>query len=93
MAEYHAREKAFIDGTTDSVTMRMGLRVTPTQIDMLLDGEVIGTYNGTYYTVFSQGAAATGNAPAITASTGVGFTSITAGTIFSNFTYTPYVQS
>lgn len=93
MAEYHVREKAFLDGTTDSVTMRMGLRVTPSQIDILLDGEVVGSYNGTYYKVFSQGAVATGNAPAITASTGVGFTSVTTGTIFANFTYTPYVAN
>ena len=71
----------------------MGLRVTPTQIDILLDGVVIGTYNGVHCTVFSQGAAANGNAPAISPSTGVGFNTVTAGTTFSNFTFTPYKAS
>lgn len=93
MLAYQAREKDFLDGKTDSVTMRMGIRVTPDKIELLLDGVVIGTYTGEYCTLFSQGAAATGNAPAITASTGVGFTSETLGTTFSNFTFTPYKAS
>ncbi len=92
MLAYQTREKAFLDGETASVTVRLGLRVTPDQIDLMMDGVVIGSYTGEYKTVFSQGAAAdtTNNKPAITASTGVGLLAGTAGITFSNFSWTAY---
>ena len=88
MLAYKARERAFLDGETDYVSVRLGVRVTPTQIDLLMDGVVFSTYTGDYKTLFSQGM--TIGETTYSASTGVGFTSVTAGTTFSNFSWTPY---
>jgi hypothetical protein len=92
MLAYQTREKAFLEGETASVTVRLGIKVTPTQIDLMMDGVVFGSYTGEYVTLFSQGAPAdtANNKPAITASTGVGLLAGTAGITFSNFSWTPY---
>ncbi len=81
LGEYHVRNADFHSGKTESLTVNLGMEVTPTYIKIYVDGECIYTCeNEADLGLFD------GDANCI----GVGFNTRTAGTTFTNFVFTPY---
>ncbi len=80
LANYHARNAEFIAGKTETLTFNLAVEVLNTYIKVYVDGECVIEYtNASGLGLFD------GNAQCV----GVGFTSATAGTKFSNYTFTP----
>lgn len=89
--KYYEDNLALASGEIDELVFTEAIEVTPTAINIYINGELIGSYKDTsVIEMFTEGG--TYNGKEIKAATGVGFTSSVAGTKFSGFKFTPYTE-
>lgn len=91
LEKYYKDNEALKRGEAESLTFTMAVEVLPYVINLYVNGECIGSYDNTdVIDLFALGGEYGGKT--LPAAEGVGFTTNSAGTVFSDLTFTPAVR-
>ena len=91
LEKYYNDNKAFLRGEKDSVTFTLGIETLPSGIFVYVNGEYIGGVSDPeIVSLFTDGGKY--GSGTMKSGIGVGFTTNSAGTRFSNFKYTPAAE-